>query len=66
MPTADGEETVDLIRRQPLDSEGVCTKCAHKADNEAMQCFGCSEYYHVIKCPPGNDRGQVTNTFFRG
>ena len=62
----DDEETVDLIRRQPLDSEGVCTKCAHKADNESMQCFGCSEYFHVIKCPPGNDKGQVTNTFHKG
>ena len=60
------DESVVIIRRQPLDAQGDCTKCTKKADHEAIQCFGCDEMYHVINCPPGNTRGQVTRTFFGG
>ena len=60
------ENTVTIIRRQPLDSTGICMKCSGKGDKEAMQCFGCSEFYHVINCPPGNKQGQVTTTFHNG
>ena len=60
------ENGVTLIRRKPLDSKGVCTDCSSKADHEAMQCFGCAEFYHVVNCPPGNTKGQVTRTFFNG
>ena len=60
------EEYINLIRRQPLDAGGTCTKCEKKADMESIQCFGCSKFYHVINCPPGAARGQVTRTFFGG
>lgn len=60
------DETVEIIRRQPLNSEGICSKCEKKGDNETMRCFGCDELYHVINCPPGNKNGHVTPTFFRG
>ena len=59
------EEGVELVRRQPLDKEGQCTKCLKKCDNESMRCFGCDELYHVLNCPPGATKGQVTATFFK-
>lgn len=61
-----GENTIVLIRRQPLDSKGICSKCEKKGDHECMKCVGCDENYHVINCPPGNKAGQVTPTFFTG
>jgi hypothetical protein len=64
MPPPD--DVVTLIRRQPLDSEGTCTKCQNKAGSESIRCFGCDELYHVINCPPGGTKGQVTATFFKG
>lgn len=66
MPEPGEENTVTIIRRQPLDAKGLCSKCSSNGDHEAMQCFGCSEYYHVINCPPGNKKGQVTHTFYDG
>ena len=66
MPDPEAEETVTIIRRLPLEANGTCTKCLIMADNESMQCFGCSEYFHAINCPPGNAKGQVTRTFFGG
>ena len=61
-----GNEDIVLVRRQPLDSTGICSKCEHKADDECMKCAACDEMYHVINCPPGNKTGQVTATFYGG
>ena len=58
------EDGVTIIRRQPLNSEGICTKCEKKCDQDFMRCFGCDEIYHVMNC--GSSRGQVTPTFYRG
>ena len=60
------DSTVEKIRRLPLNGEGICSKCNSKADSECMQCFGCSEYFHVLNCPPGSKQGQVTKTFYDG
>ena len=59
---ADDDDGVTLIRRQPLNGEGTCTRCNVKADNQSMRCFGCDEFYHVISCTAA-PKGQVTQTF---
>ena len=59
------EETVNLIRRQPVDAAGTCTRCDNKCENESMKCFGCEEYYHVLNCA-NSPKPQVTPTFNKG
>ena len=58
------DPSIDLVRRQPLDSKGVCTRCEKKCDGDYMQCCLCDEMYHALNC--GEMKNQVTPTFYKG
>ena len=51
---------VEVIRRSPLNAQGVCGKCDKDAEGDSLRCFGCDELYHVIGC---TGEKQVTRTF---
>lgn len=63
-PEQEDQNHVKLIRRQPLNGEGICPRCELKADNN-MRCFACDELYHVLGCT-ADPKGQVTRTFLQG
>ena len=62
--TDNTNDTVTLVRRQPLNSAGVCSRCTKKCDTDYMRCFLCDELYHVLNC--GEATNQATATFYKG
>lgn len=63
MPTQ-GNDTateINLTRRTPLNSQGICSGCKKDAKSDFLRCFACDELYHVINCPSAEK--QVTKTF---
>ena len=57
------DPSITLVRRQPLNSDGTCTKCDTKCDTDYMQCCLCDEMYHALNC--GESRNQVTPTLYK-